>query len=349
MLETSARLLRLLTLLQARSYWSGTDLAERLGVTERTVRRDIDKVRLLGYPVRSSAGVAGGYQLGAGAALPPLLLEDDEALAVSVGLGMAAAGTVTGMAQAAVRALAKLEQLLPVRLRRETRALQATVAPLCTTGPRFSLDVLTTLAQACRNHERLVFRYEDGQGKKSERRVEPHGLVNTGLRWYLAAWDLGRTDWRTFRLDRVLPRTVRTEERFVPRTLPGGDLAGYVARSVASQSYPFRARVRLHAPLERMRARIPALVGNLEGDGPQHCVLEAGAHSPGALAVHIALLDVDFEVLCPPELAEQMRVLAQRFARAAGPQEATDEPSNRTQEARRPELPANEDRDRATR
>ncbi|WP_149194993.1 helix-turn-helix transcriptional regulator [Luteimonas suaedae] len=316
MLDTSARLLRLLTLLQVRRFWSGAELAERLQVTPRTVRRDADRLRTLGYPVRSSSGLAGGYQLGAGATLPPLLLEDDEALAVSLGLRMAATGTVAGMEESAVRALAKLEQVLPTRLRKRVRALHAAVAPLGMAGPRVSSEVLTTLGGACRGEQRVSFRYRAHDGESSERDLEPHGLVCTGARWYLVGWDLQRQDWRTFRVDRIEAR-IATGQRFVPRQIPGGDLAAYVSRTVSSNPYPVRARIVLHAPLARMAEEIPPTVARLERIDDERCLLEAGAHSPEVLAYHIALLGVEFEVLDPPELAEHLAAMAGRLARAA--------------------------------
>ena len=315
MLETSARLLRLLALLQARSLWSGADLATRLEVTERTIRRDVDRLRSLGYPVHSSVGVAGGYQLGAGASLPPLLLDDDEALAVAVALRTAAAGTVAGVEQAALRALAKLEQVLPKRVRTRVQALHQAVAPLYFEGPRVRSEVLSTLAAACRNHERATFRYSDGKGRGTLRRTEPHGLVHTGSRWYLVAWDEHREDWRTFRVDRV-EGDVTVGARFVPREIPEGDAAAYVSRSVASRPYRYRARVLLHAPLERVRERVPPLAGYLRRVDDERCRLESGADSLSGLAVHIALLGEDFEIEDPPELLEHVRTLAARLRRS---------------------------------
>ncbi|HVH97597.1 MAG TPA: WYL domain-containing protein, partial [Enhygromyxa sp.] len=245
-MDTSVRLLRLLSLLQARGFWPGAELAERLEVTPRTLRRDVDRLRSLGYPVRSSSGVAGGYQLGAGASLPPLLLDDDEAIAVALALRTAAAGTVVGMEEVAVRTLAKLEQVLPARLRQRVNALHDAIVPLYFAGPRVEPRLLSTLAGASRNHERASFRYGDIEGRVAERTTEPHGLVHAGSRWYLAAWDESRADWRTFRVDRILG-DVTLGSRFVPREVPHGDLAAYVSNSVASRPYPFRARVVFHA------------------------------------------------------------------------------------------------------
>lgn len=315
MLETSARLLRLLTLLQTRSFWPGAELAERLEVTERTVRRDVDRLRSLGYPVDSSAGVAGGYRLGAGASLPPLLLEDDEALAVSLGLRTAAAGTVAGIEEAAVRALAKLEQVLPARLRNRVKALHAAVAPLYY-GPSVPPELLAELAAACRGEDQVRFRYADGKGRTSDRTVEPHGLVHTGARWYLLAWDGDRADWRTFRVDRITAKGVARGRRFTPREVPGGDVAAYVSRAISIDPYALRARIVLHAPLAQLAQRIPPTVGRLSRLGDASCLFETGATSPSVLALHIALLDVDFEVLDPPELLDAIGHIEARLARA---------------------------------
>ncbi|WP_197359093.1 helix-turn-helix transcriptional regulator, partial [Streptomyces clavuligerus] len=206
MLETSARLLRLLSLLQAHREWSGAELAERLGVTARTVRRDADRLRALGYPVNASPGTGGGYRLGAGARLPPLLLDDEEAVAVAVGLRTSAGQGVEGIGETSVRALAKLEQVLPDRLRRRVSTLNSVTVPMLRV-PRVQVDpsVLTELATACRDSEKLRFRYRDHSGSGTRRTVEPHRLVCTERRWYLVAWDLDRADWRTFRVDRVTP------------------------------------------------------------------------------------------------------------------------------------------------
>ena len=313
---TSARLLRLLALLQARRFWTGMDLAERLEVTERTVRRDIGRLRALGYPVESSVGVAGGYQLGAGATLPPLLLADDEALAVVLGLRTAAAGTVTGVEEAAVRALAKLERVLPERLRGRVRAMSSAVAPLYFASRQVDAATLTLLASACRDHQQASFRYGDRRGVTSERTVEPHGLVHTGARWYLVAWDLDRSDWRTFRVDRIEGEP-SAGQRFTPRVVPGGDTAAYVSRSVASSSYAIRARVVFHAPMERVAQQVPPLAGHLRRVSKNRCELESGSHSLAMLALHIAAIDEEFEIKQPPELVDYFEELAARLTRAA--------------------------------
>jgi predicted DNA-binding transcriptional regulator YafY len=316
MLETSARLLRLLSLLTARRFWSGAELAQRLEVTERTLRRDIDKLRSLGYPVSSTSGVAGGYQLGAGASLPPLLLEDDEALAVAVGLRSAASGSVTGAEESAARALSKLQQVLPARLRKRVEALRTAVVPLHLAGPPVDPDAIAMLAGASRDHEIVGFDYEDRTGAVSARRVEPHGLVSSGARWYLAAWDLDREAFRTFRVDRV-GRVARGHKRFVPRPVPEGSVAAYVSRSVATGPYDVTARVILHAPYEDIAQRVSPLAARLEPIDASRCLLEAGGRTAASLGLYIAMLDCEFEVLDPPELKDALRRLARRMARAA--------------------------------
>lgn len=315
MADPAARLLRLLSLLQGRQYWTGSELARRLEVTERTVRRDVDRLRSLGYPVDASVGVAGGYQLGSGASLPPLLLEDDEALAVTLGLRMAAAGSVAGLEEATLRALAKLEQVLPVRLRRKVQALNGAVASLYFAGPVADAQVLAALAGAQRGRETVVFAYGDMEGKQTERRVEPHGLVHTGTRWYLLAWDLGRGDWRTFRVDRIRG-SVKEGEGFTPRAIPGGDAAKFVARAVSTEVYPVQARVIFHAPREVIARRVPPSAGRLEALDGERCLMRTGAREARSLAVHLAGVGVEFDVLEPPELIEAVREMARRLRRA---------------------------------
>jgi predicted DNA-binding transcriptional regulator YafY len=255
MLETSARLLRLLSLLQTPRDWTGADLAERLEVDVRTVRRDIDKLRALGYPVDATPGVA-GYRLGAGAKLPPLLLDDDEAIAVAIGLRTAATGTVTGIEEASVRALTKLEQVFPSRLRHRVNLLHSVTVTVPTTGPTVDPAVLTAVAVACRDHQRLRFEYRSHDGTTSVRTAEPHRLVHTGRRWYLIAWDLERADWRTYRMDRLTPR-IPTGPRFTPREAPDIDLGAYLSRGVSTAVYRYHARVTVHVAAEAAAEQIP--------------------------------------------------------------------------------------------
>ncbi|WP_026876128.1 helix-turn-helix transcriptional regulator [Jiangella gansuensis] len=317
MLETSARLLRLLSLLQVRRSWTGPELAERLAVSTRTVRNDVDKLRSLGYPVDAAPGVTGGYRLGAGAELPPLLLDDDEAVAVALGLRGAAAGAVEGIEETSVRALAKLEQVLPSRLRRRVQALEgATVTvPYDVPAPAVDAALLATLSMACRDRERIRFGYRSHAEDISRRTAEPLRLVRWGRRWYLVAWDLDRADWRTFRVDRIAD-CLPVGARFPPREPPADDVAAYVSSRVSAASWRYHARVRLHAPAERMAAHIPVAAGTVVPDGAGACVLETGADSLDTLAVRLGSTGVDFEVLSPPELVDHVARLAGRYARA---------------------------------
>jgi predicted DNA-binding transcriptional regulator YafY len=315
MLGTSARLLRLLSLLQARADWSGAELGDELGVTTRTVRNDIQRLRDLGYPVHASPGVGGGYRLGAGAALPPLLLDDEEAVAVAVGLRTAAGGGVTDIQETSVRALAKLEQVLPSRLRHRVRALQAATVEVPAPGrPTVDAAVLAALASACRDHQRLRFDYRDHDGSVSVRSVEPHRLVHDRGRWYLVAWDSDRADWRTFRADRIRPR-IPTGPRFAPREPPGGDVVTYLQRGVGSATWRYRARVKVHAPATLVAGRLPPAV-LVDAVDEQTCIIDAGSDTPQMLAVYLGMLDEDFEVDGPPELVEQLATLAARYRRA---------------------------------
>jgi predicted DNA-binding transcriptional regulator YafY len=317
MLETSARLLRLLSLLQAHREWSGADLAERLGVTSRTVRRDVDRLRELGYPVNASPGTGGGYQLGAGAELPPLLLDDDEAVAVAVGLRTAAGQGIDGIGETSVRALAKLEQVLPSRLRRRVGALNAFTVPMLRGPVASTVDpaVLTELANLCRDSERLRFEYRDHGGAPTRRTVEPHRLVCTERRWYLVAWDLDRDDWRTFRVDRITPRPPHGP-RFAPRRPPADDLAAYVSKGVSRGVYASQAVVRLLVPLEEAQERVSPSTGTLEAEGPHSCVLRTGAANLDVMVLLVMMLGLEFEVLEPAELTDAVRTARDRLARS---------------------------------
>jgi predicted DNA-binding transcriptional regulator YafY len=315
MLQTSARLLRLLSLFQARRYWSGADLSSRLDVTARTLRRDVDRLRSLGYPVHSTSGTAGGYQLGAGANLPPLLLDDDEAVAVALGLRTSASGSVTGIEEASVRALMKLEQVLPPRLRHRVTALHSFILPLGNRSAAVDAQRLSAIAGACRDHEGIRFNYNNRTGAPSARVVEPHRLVHTGYRWYLVAWDLSRKDWRTFRVDRIEGK-LKTSMRFKPRRPPEGDFAAFVSKSLASVPYPYRARVTIQAPVETIAKRVPPSAGVLEALDDHSCTLNTGSHSLEGITIHLSLLGVDFQVHEPPELIDYIRVLTERLSRA---------------------------------
>lgn len=316
MLPTSARLLQLLSLLQSRRSWVGGELAEALGVTERSVRRDVERLRELGYPVHASAGVGGGYQLGAGKDLPPLPLEDDEAVAVAVGLRAAATGPVRGLEEASLRALTRLEQVLPKRLRKRVNALQAVSLRFGPSGPAVDARTLTALAMACREHELVRFPYRGHDGDATNRHVEPYHLVHTSFRWYLLAWDLERADWRTFRVDRIgsTPRVGRT---FRPRPLPTDDVAAWVADGVAAQFNRYRARVTIHGPAEAVLARMSWITGQVEPLGPDRCLVDLTSDSLDALAFWLGFLGFDFEVHEPDALISHLQVLSERLQRAA--------------------------------
>lgn len=316
MLETSARLLKLLSLLQLHREWTGPDLADRMGVSTRTVRRDVDKLRELGYPVNASTGITGGYRLGAGSALPPLLLDDEEAVAVTVGLRSAANFSVSGIEETSVRALAKLEQVLPSRLRHRVDALQRFIVATPGSGPTVDPGLLVLLAGACRDHERLRFDYLDHMGTASLRSTEPHRLVTRGRRWYLVAWDLDRDDWRTYRVDRIKPRTPMGP-RFTPREAPAEDLASYVTKGVSTASWQYRVRVRLHASKEEMLARLPMYVGDFEAIDEHSCELSTGSDNLEMSAGYLAMLGVGFDVIEPPELKPALQAIADRLTNAA--------------------------------
>jgi len=323
MLETSARLLRLLSLLEARRDWTGPQLAERLGVTTRTVRNDVERLRQLGYPVDAAPGVSGGYRLGMGAALPPLLLDDDEAVAVAIGLRTAAGGAVAGIEESSVRALAKLERLLPSRLRRRVGTLAAAVVTLPGPGaagaPDTQVDagVLTAIAAACRDHERLRFGYHAHDGTDTVRLTEPHRLVSSWRRWYLLAWDTGRRDWRTFRVDQMDLR-LPAGPRFTPRPMSDEEVIERLSRGLATATWRYRARVTVYAPAAVVADRLPAAI-TVTPAGRDICVIEAGSDTPAMLALYLGMLDADFRVdeAAAPELASYLGTLSARYARAA--------------------------------
>jgi predicted DNA-binding transcriptional regulator YafY len=315
MLETPGRLLRLLSLLQMHRDWSGTELAERLGVTTRTVRRDVDRLRELGYPVHAEMGPVGGYRLGAGAELPPLLLDDDEAVAVAVGLHGAASGGVAGLEEASLRALNKVEQVLPSRLRHRVSAFEAASVALPVRGPVVEAAVLTSVSSAIRAAETLRFDYVSHDGTESRRDVEPHRLVSWGRRWYLVGWDTGRADWRTFRADRLTLRTPNGP-RFPHREPPDGDLTAYLTRTMGRELWPYRARLTVFAPAEEIRGRVD---GDVTPIDDRSCLLELASDSFDLIAYVVSTLDVAFEVESPPELIERLRTLSARYADAVKP------------------------------
>lgn len=293
------------------------ELAERLEVSTRTVRNDIERLRSLGYPVHATRGAIGGYRLEAGAAMPPLLLDDDEAIAVAVGLRTAAGGAVGGIEETSLRALSKLEQVMPSRLRRKVNALQ-TFTVLVPRDERESTvdpNVLTMLAAACRDHDRIRFTYHDRERVRSRREVEPYRLVNWGRRWYLVAWDVERANWRTFRVDRLTVR-LPLGQRFSPRPLPEDDVAAFVARGIAESAWRYRARVVVHASAETMADRIGRWVGTIEPIDVDTCVVDMGADTVETLAVYLGMLGADFDVDRDGELAVQLGRLAERYRAA---------------------------------
>ncbi|MFC6010289.1 helix-turn-helix transcriptional regulator [Nocardia lasii] len=317
MSDTSARLLRLLSLLQTHRTWSGADLADKLDVTARTVRRDVERLRGLGYPVQALQGTA-GYRLGAGAAMPPLLLDDEEAVAVAVGLRTTSGGTVTGIEDASLRALAKLEQVLPTRLRHRLSTLQQSMVRVAADSPRVPPEDLLTIAETCRRHERLRFDYTDHAGRTSRRDIEPDSLVNFSRHWYLVGWDVDRADWRSFRVDRLHPR-IPTGPRFTPRPLPDGDAATYLARRLSDTSWPWRTTITLHESADTMTDRVWPGMGTLEPVDDTHCLLHLGADSPASLAWMITALDADFTATDPPELLAALRTVGERCRRGTSP------------------------------
>ncbi len=313
-MSTSARMLRLLSLLQTHRYWPGDELAERLEVSGRTLRRDIDRLRELGYAVDAVRGVAGGYQLRAGGSLPPLLLEDEEAVAIAVGLQSAAAGSVAGMEETSVQALTKVIALMPPRLRRQMDALRSQTDNLVWGGgPVLDATILTVLAQACRDDEPLHFAYTARGADVSERWVEPHRLVTLGRRWYLVAYDRDRQDWRSFRVDRICePRT--TGHRFRPRAVPSGDALTFVQSGIRRMPQRYAVRVRVAAPpevVERAVGRWGQVVP--AGDG---CVLEMNVDDLQWPVMVLAQVEADITVEAPAELAQLVARVADRFARA---------------------------------
>jgi predicted DNA-binding transcriptional regulator YafY len=312
----TSRVLQLLGLLQARRVWTGQELAERLSVTTRSVRRDIERLRDLGYPVGASKGQGGGYRLGAGAALPPLLLDPDEAVAVAVCLRLAAGGSVAGVGDSALRALSKLDQVMPARLRAQVAALHdATVTLTPETSEAVEPDTLMTLARACRDHEHVTAEYTDRAGHPSRRRLEPYQLVTTGRRWYLLAHDRDRQDWRSLRLDRM-GAVLATGSTFVPRPAP--DAREYVQHSISAAPYRYVARVRYQLPASDVARHFSPQSVRVEPEGADACVVTAGGGQPEVMVLHFAMVHADFEVLEPPEVRAAAHAVAERLHHAGG-------------------------------
>ncbi|MEV6648519.1 YafY family protein [Amycolatopsis sp. NPDC051371] len=317
MTDTPARLLGLLSLLQTPREWPGSELAGRLGVSPRTIRRDVERLRELGYPVEASRGVAGGYRLVAGTAMPPLVLEDDEAVAIAVGLRTAAGQTVAGIEEASVRALAKLEQVLPARLRRRVGTIGTATVAVPAVGPAVDPAQLTVFAGAITNRETVRFRYRANDGTETRRRAEPLRLVATGRRWYLVAYDLDRADWRIFRADRVRDAQA-TGGRVTPRKPPATDLADYVVERLYDLVPTYRAVAVLAEPAAQVAPRLGAAAGELTDLDDGRCRWRSHGDTLDWLAFRLLGLGCAFTVEEPPELVAHLRVLADRAAAASG-------------------------------
>ena len=334
----------MLSLFQTHRYWSGAELAGRLGVSVRTVRRDIDRLRELGYPVEADRGVDGGYELAPGATLPPLAVDDDEAVALAIGLRAGARGAVAGIEESSIRALTKVMQVMPPRLRRRVDAFNAVTVPAVGgTGPSVDAALLTAVAQACWDEEVVRFAYTGRGGETSDRRVEPHRLVSLGRRWYLVAFDLAREDWRSFRLDRL--RDLQgTGGRFRPRQLPADDAAAFVRAGIANAPATHTVEALVHAPASRVRAALGHW-GAVEVIDESRCRLRMTADSLDWPALALGAVGAEFEVLGPPEMIERIREWGDRFRRAtrADPRDASStldhqpaplQPSSRIETAR---------------
>jgi predicted DNA-binding transcriptional regulator YafY len=317
MANTSTRTLRLLSLLQTRRFWAGGELAERLQVSARTLRRDIERLRELGYPVHAQRGVEGGYQLAAGATLPPLMVDDEEAVALAVGLQAAAQDAIEGIAESSVRALAKVVQMMPTRLRRRVEALAAMTVPGSWGGvARVTVEpaILTGVALACRDNERLRFDYTAADGRHSARHVEPHRLVLLGRRWYLVGYDLARHDWRSFRLDRLAePRG--TGARFRPREMPAADAATFVRAGIDNVRAAFDVEVLVDAPAAVVRARVGRWT-TVEDIDDTRCRLRVTTDALDWPVMALGVVGADFHVVSPPELLDKVHDWGHRFSQA---------------------------------
>lgn len=311
-MDTAERLLKLLGLLEGRIDWTAEELARRLEVTPRTIRRDITRLRELGYPVEAMAGPGGGYRLGAGGKLPPLLLDDDEAVAVAIGLRVSTTSAVGGLEDSSLSALAKLEHVLPARLRSRLEDISdATTSTLGSSRHQVDHGVLALVAAAIRKSERLRLGYVDNQGRHTGRHVEPVRLVHTGRRWYLVAFDLDRDDWRTFRLDRV-SEPKATGMRAARRT--GPDPVELVQTGIAIDAWAYRAQIVLHAPAERALREIPPTIGMVEPIDETSCQLLIGADEMGWLARYLLGLSMRFDVEDPPELRAELAAIGEDLA-----------------------------------
>ncbi|MBM7790900.1 helix-turn-helix transcriptional regulator [Tenggerimyces flavus] len=326
-MDTASRLLRLLTLLQSRPQWDGEELAHRLEVTTRTVRRDVTRLRSLGYPVSAEAGLGGGYRLGPGGRLPPLLLDDDEAVAIAVGLRVATTTTVSGVEDGAIAALAKLHQVLPARLRERVTAIGASMVQLPQGDlPQVDADVLVTLAAGCRHTEGLRFRYRRHSGEESERSVEPFQIVHTGRRWYLVARDRSHGEWRTFRIDRISAPQL-TGMRYRLEDPP--DAVALVAEGTGVTPWEIKATLRVHVPAETARRQIPPGRGVVEPIDESTCLVRMAANELGPLVGAVTMIPWEFEVLSPDVLRDAVLDLGARLTRSAvGGMRAKENPAH---------------------
>lgn len=317
MTRTTGRTLQLLGLLQARRDWSGAELRERLEVSARTLRRDIDDLRALGYGVEATRGVSGGYRLGPGASVPPLTLAADEAVAIAVGLRAAALGVITGLEDASARALAKLEQSLAAGTRERIAEVARAMVPLVPARHDIDLEVVTTIARGISESRRVRIDYTRHDGGEVRRRIEPHRIVHTAERWYLIAWDADRHDWRTLRVDRMShPHVLR--EPFTPRNIPDDQLRTFTSRNISTAPYRYRATVRMLAPADEVARQFDALSVDLADNGDGTTTLTAGSNSPDEFAVYLGVSGFDFEVLEGDEVRAAVGGVAARLARASG-------------------------------
>jgi predicted DNA-binding transcriptional regulator YafY len=319
MANTSSRLLRLLSLLQHHRHWPGSELAERLQISERTLRRDVERLRQLGYPVESNRGVDGGYELSPGSTMPPLLLDEREAIALAVGLHGAAHSVHTDVAEASVSALAKVVAMLPTAVRGRVELVgDVTVAGRWRPGrgSELSADVLGRVAQACRDEVRLRFDYAAADGTASHRYVEPYRLVTLTSRWYLVAFDVDRADWRTFRVDRMTAPEL-SRNTFDPRPLPADDLVDYIRSRIASVRTFHRVEIVVHAPADDVRRAVGNWATIAETGTPGRTRVEMETDSLDWPVLALSALESDFEVVSPPELADRLRACGERFARCA--------------------------------
>ncbi|HUF99022.1 MAG TPA: YafY family protein [Ilumatobacter sp.] len=317
MADSTARALALLSLLQTHRHWAGAELADRLGVSERTVRRDVDRLRQLGYPVDAVPGVDGGYQLAAGAHLPPLLFDDDEAVALAVGLRTAAGSAIDGVEETAVRVMAKLERMLPDRVRRRVEAVHAnvSVARWSPSVEPVAASTMVAVAQACRDREEVRFEYHSREGNETSRLVQPHQLVAFGRRWYLVAWDVRRDDWRTFRLDRMGAPSL-AGARFPERPIPGGDAAAYLASTLRLVPRDHRAVLTLSAPPDEVDRAARGFDGVVEHLGDDHSRMVVQADTVAWLAALIAMLASSVPLRideAPDEVVQLVKTTAQRL------------------------------------